>query len=226
MTRSQAKRRVASHHGRHGGLPGCDAHAAAGWNLLGHSYRPARWELLLTDTAGVEVFARAGLAQARPANLYGLAHDFLDASGAQGPRDIDVLSVGNLQPAVQRERLPWLGRLARLAGRRRVEVRTGVFGAGYRALLARARVVFSRSGRCACNGAGAARRAGPGPWPRRGPAQPRPAPAPAGPGHRGGRRCGRLPGGADTRAVIRLMLLVPLMILIRVDDSHRDRASE
>jgi hypothetical protein len=37
-------------------------------------------------------------------------------------RDIDVLFIGNLHPAVQRERLPWLVRLARLARRWNVQI--------------------------------------------------------------------------------------------------------
>src|SRR5262249_8000184 len=48
-------------------------------------------------------------------------------------------------PAVQRSRLPWLGRLARLADRWRVTIDAGVFGDDYRRLLGRARVVFNRS---------------------------------------------------------------------------------
>jgi hypothetical protein len=125
---------------------------AADWNLLWHRYRGlSRCDLLLTDAGGVAAFTRAGLPQARAANLYGLGHDFLDDPAPEGPRDIDVLFVGNLHPAVQRPRLPWLGRLARLAGRWKVVIATGVFGADYRRLLARARVVFNRSARGECN---------------------------------------------------------------------------
>ena len=62
-----------------------------------------------------------------------------------------VLFVGNLHPAVQRERMPWLARLAGLGDRRRVVIQTGVFGEAYRALLARSRIVFNRSIRGECN---------------------------------------------------------------------------
>src|SRR5437868_5336515 len=58
---------------------------------------------------------------------------------------------GSLHPAVQGERLPWLGRLARFAERYRVVIRGGVFGDDYRALLRRARVVFNRSVRGEAN---------------------------------------------------------------------------
>src|SRR5207249_9550705 len=60
-------------------------------------------------------------------------------------RDIDILFVGNLHPAVQRERLRWLGRLASLSDRYSVQIHTGVFGKEYRQLLWRARIAFNRS---------------------------------------------------------------------------------
>ena len=83
-------------------------------------------------------------------NLFGCERAWLEPSEEKA-RDIDVLFVGNLHPAVQRERLPWLGRLARLADHRRVAIRTGVFGAEYCDLLRRARIVFNRSIRGECN---------------------------------------------------------------------------
>ena len=70
-----------------------------------------------------------------------------DAGPPAGLRDIDVLFVGNLNPTVQRERAPWLARLARLGRRWRVQIRTGIFGDAYRRLLHRARIVFHFSAR-------------------------------------------------------------------------------
>jgi len=70
---------------------------------------------------------------------------------AAGARDIDILFVGNLHPAVQRERLPWLARVAQLSERRRVAILQGVFDEEYRRLLGRARIVFNRSLRGECN---------------------------------------------------------------------------
>jgi GT2 family glycosyltransferase/Tfp pilus assembly protein PilF len=120
---------------------------AADWNLNWHHYRHVlpRLELVLTDLPGVEVMQRAGWAHARPANLYGLERPFHQMGGEDAKRDIDILFVGNMNPAVQAERLPWLARLARLCERWRVVVRTGVFGDDYRALLRRARILFNRS---------------------------------------------------------------------------------
>jgi hypothetical protein len=110
---------------------------ATDYNLLWHGYRRCLpWcDLVLTDAPGVEALARDGVADARPANLFGCDRLFLEGPAPEGERDIDVLFVGNLNAAVQRERLPWL---ARLAGRWHVVIRTGVHGPDYRALLPRA----------------------------------------------------------------------------------------
>jgi GT2 family glycosyltransferase/tetratricopeptide (TPR) repeat protein len=126
---------------------------AADWNLLWHHYRRClpSCDLVVTDLLGVEVMQREGIAHARAANLFGCAASFLEPAPADTPRDIDVLFVGNLNPAVQRERLAWLGRLARLSDRWRVVIETGVFGDAYRDLLRRARVVFNHSIRGECN---------------------------------------------------------------------------
>src|SRR5438552_5489518 len=66
-------------------------------------------------------------------------------------RDIDILFVGNLNPAVQRQRLPWLMRLARLGKRWRVAIHAGIFGDSYRKLLARARIVFNHVSQPRCS---------------------------------------------------------------------------
>ena len=125
---------------------------ATDWNLLWHEYRQVLpfCDAILTDEPGVDALARTGIERARPAVLYGVAPNTLDGSNAS-ERDIDVLFVGNLHPAVQRERLPWLARLAKLAERRNVVIRTGISGDECRALMARSRVAFNRSVRSEAN---------------------------------------------------------------------------
>jgi GT2 family glycosyltransferase/Flp pilus assembly protein TadD len=117
---------------------------APDWPLLWHYYRRRlkSCDLALTDAAGVEAMAREGLGHARVANLHGCENALLKDND-EGTRDIDVLFVGNVNPAVQPARGPWMIRLARLAGRRRVVIRAGVFGDTYRRLLRRAKIVFS-----------------------------------------------------------------------------------
>lgn len=127
---------------------------AADWNLLFHRYRRdylPRCDLILTDVPGVAVIKKAGFEHAQVANLFGLEQAFLDYDLATVERDIDVLFVGNLHVAVQAERLPWLARLAQLGQRWNVQIVSGVFGAEYRRLLRRAKIVFNRSIRGECN---------------------------------------------------------------------------
>ncbi|VTR91657.1 family 2 glycosyl transferase : Glycosyl transferase OS=Singulisphaera acidiphila (strain ATCC BAA-1392 / DSM 18658 / VKM B-2454 / MOB10) GN=Sinac_0358 PE=4 SV=1: Glyco_trans_1_2: Methyltransf_24: Glyco_transf_4: Glycos_transf_1: Glycos_transf_2: TPR_7: TPR_6: TPR_10 [Gemmata massiliana] len=123
-------------------------------NLLWHGYRHLlpRADLVLTDAPAAARLRRAGLGHVRAANLYGLDRYFAAALGApETARDLDLVFVGNVSPAVQAGRLPWLGRLAALGARFRVHVAAGVFGAEYRALLRRAKLVFNRSVRGECN---------------------------------------------------------------------------
>jgi len=126
---------------------------AADWNLLWHQYRGvfSRLELILTDEAGVAAMHQAGFPYTCPGNLFGLERPFVDESWEETARDIDVLFVGNLQPAVQAERLPWLALLTEIGERWNVHIASGVFDAEYRALLRRSRIVFNRSIRGECN---------------------------------------------------------------------------
>ncbi len=122
-------------------------------NLLWHHYRRALplCDLVLTDAPSARKLRAAGLQHVEAAPLFGGDRALLEHAWPDAERDIDVLFVGNLDRAVQRRRLPWLGRLAALAGRYNVVIASGAFGADYYGLLARARVVFNRSVRGECN---------------------------------------------------------------------------
>jgi tetratricopeptide (TPR) repeat protein len=103
-------------------------------------------QLVLTDTAAVQAMHRLGITEATQANHFGLQDVFARPVPASSERrTIDVLFVGNLHPAVQRQRLQWLGRLARLGGRWNVHITQGVHGEDYRRLLLRSRIVFNHS---------------------------------------------------------------------------------
>src|SRR5439155_14114407 len=71
------------------------------WNLVWHHLRELapRCELVVADAAGAEAFARLGGPPVRPTILYGCGLDDLAAT-PDTPRDIDLLFVGNLNPAV------------------------------------------------------------------------------------------------------------------------------
>jgi GT2 family glycosyltransferase/tetratricopeptide (TPR) repeat protein len=121
---------------------------AADWPLLWHHYRRRTdCDLVLTDPAGVDVFLHEGFTQVRPANLFGCDPALLENPPASEARDIDLFIAANLHAAVQRERLAWLGRLAKLGRRWNVRIATGVFGDDYRRLLARSRIGFNCSAR-------------------------------------------------------------------------------
>jgi GT2 family glycosyltransferase/tetratricopeptide (TPR) repeat protein len=133
---------------------------APDWPLLWHAYRRCLpgCAVVLTDRVGADRLVKEGVRQARPGSLWGCERLFLETTWPDGPRDVDILLVGNLNPAVQRERLPWLTRLARLGRRWRVAVRTGTFGESYARLLSRTRIVvqFSARGKCGRRSAEAA----------------------------------------------------------------------
>jgi glycosyltransferase involved in cell wall biosynthesis/cytochrome c-type biogenesis protein CcmH/NrfG len=114
--------------------------------LLWQGYRhllPAL-DLVLTDLPSARRLQLHGISQVLPAILYGLPRSFLLAPSDEA-RDIDILCVSNHHPAVQRARLPWLGRVAQMAGRFKVLLATGVWGEDYRAYLRRSRIVFNHS---------------------------------------------------------------------------------
>ncbi len=130
---------------------------AIDWHLMWHFFRSRlrQCDLVLTDAMGADVMAQEDIAASR-ANLFGCDRAFVEDSSQsvdtanQSPppiRDIDVLFVGTLNPIIQRDRVPWLARLANLGRRWRVRIRSGVSGDDYRRLLKRARIVFQFSAR-------------------------------------------------------------------------------
>lgn len=128
---------------------------ARDWNLLWHLYRRLlpRCDLVLSDAAGVEALTREGISPALAVNLIEVERNILEMPPLEeGSRDIDVLFIGNLHPAVARERLSWLGRLAQRGERWKITIGMEGSNDDYRALLRRARVVFNRSTRGESNG--------------------------------------------------------------------------
>jgi len=133
-------------------------------NLLWHCYRRQLpgCDLVLADTETSERLEREARAEGREVrirafNLYGAPASLADSvgrlfqavqDGLENPsydsKDIDILFVGNFNPCVQRERLPLLARVARLADRYRVTIVRDLYGEEYHKLLARARIVFNR----------------------------------------------------------------------------------
>ncbi|MBX3462233.1 MAG: glycosyltransferase family 1 protein [Planctomycetes bacterium] len=104
------------------------------------------FDLLLCDRAGVGLFRRLSFADVRYWCQYAHKRPFHRLHVDAGARDVDLGFAGNLNPAVQRERAPWLERLRRLAvGGTRVEVQTGLRGEAYGRFLNRCRIGWNRS---------------------------------------------------------------------------------
>src|SRR5690606_16416545 len=104
------------------------------------------FDLLLCDRAGVDLFRRLSFADVRYWCQYAHKRPFHRLDAGAGPRDVDIGFAGNLNPAVQRARAPWIERLRGLADRGvRVDVRSGVHGEAYGRFLNRCRIGWNRS---------------------------------------------------------------------------------
>ncbi|MEQ1634162.1 MAG: glycosyltransferase [Planctomycetota bacterium] len=105
----------------------------------------SQFDVLLCDRNGVELFEKLGYPDVRYFCQYTFKRPFHERR-LDAPRPTDVAFAGNLNPAVQRERAPWIARLCNLESRGiRLEVRQGVNGAAYGDMLGRSRIGFNRS---------------------------------------------------------------------------------
>src|SRR5436190_3871311 len=112
--------------------------------LLWHYYAHVlpSCDLVLAQPTAAEFFTRAGLKQARIVPLCDFPLLPAAPSDSSAVRDIDILFAGGVDSNADREKLPWLGRLARLGERWRVSIRANVADEERRQLLGRARIVF------------------------------------------------------------------------------------
>jgi tetratricopeptide (TPR) repeat protein len=116
---------------------------AADWPLHWHYYRrlAPHLDLIWTDARGTELFQAAGLRNVRAVVPLGRP------TSPPGPdpaakRDLDLVWVGNFNPAIHGDRLPWVVRVARFSERYRVRIVPGLDTDGIRPLFERARVAF------------------------------------------------------------------------------------
>lgn len=99
------------------------------WNLV-QPHQAETLELydhIFTDRPGVGILNRMGHQNVEFWPMWG--HD-PNASRLipDVPKDWDIGMIGNLNADVQRERAPWLARVARLANRYRIRIAGGVYG--------------------------------------------------------------------------------------------------
>ena len=88
------------------------------------------FDYLFTDRAGVRVLQAMGHGNAEFWPMWGHDPEFTTVLPGV-PKHWDIGMIGNLNPVVQRERAPWLARVARLADRFRVRIAGGVHGEEY-----------------------------------------------------------------------------------------------
>jgi tetratricopeptide (TPR) repeat protein len=116
---------------------------APDWPLHWHYYHrlAPHVDRLWADIHGCERLAAAGVANTRVVVPFGCPGG-LPAVAVDGPRDLDLVWVGNFNAAIHRDRLRWATRVARLGGRYQVRFASVVDPARARPLLTRARVAF------------------------------------------------------------------------------------
>jgi hypothetical protein len=108
----------------------------------------ARYDVVLTDKPGVEIFKGHGLTDGMvtPQHIRPLYSQITPAHYPHDvEKDIDVLFIGNLNHAAHRERAVFLERLAKLSDQYRIVITTGIQGDAYGRLMSRARIVFNHS---------------------------------------------------------------------------------
>lgn len=104
------------------------------------------FDVLLCDRAGQDLFAALSFADVRYWNQYAHKRPFHRRFDDVDARSIDVGFAGNLNPVVQRERAPWIGRVRNLASQGvTVEVRNDVRGTAYGRFLNRCLIGWNRS---------------------------------------------------------------------------------
>ncbi|MCA8969925.1 MAG: glycosyltransferase family 1 protein [Planctomycetes bacterium] len=107
------------------------------------------FDLLLCDHSALPVLGRLPFARVEPWCQYSYRPDVhrprVSDDGREPERDIDISFVGNLDPIVQRDRMPYLERIAALEDSWRVHIGSAPQGREYGELLARSRIAFNRS---------------------------------------------------------------------------------
>lgn len=108
------------------------------------------YDYMFTDRAGVRVLNQMGYENVEFWPMY--AHDPVLSRVIPGVEKVwDIGMVGNLSAAVQRERTPWLARVARLANRYRVRIAGGVFNEEYARMINATKITFNHAFKVSLN---------------------------------------------------------------------------
>jgi tetratricopeptide (TPR) repeat protein len=102
------------------------------------------FDYLFTDRRGVRILNRMGYDHAEFFPMWGHDPEFSRVMpGVEKTWDIGM--IGNLNAQVQRERAPWLARVAQMADRYKVRIAGGVYGDNYTRMLNATKITFNRS---------------------------------------------------------------------------------
>ena len=123
------------------------------WNLALQTLRKTltRFDVIVTDTAGVRAFERLGFQNVMAWPLFSYDPSLHRVLDEQGERDLDVVMVGSLNHDVHARRARILALASDLAGAYRVRFCSGVHGEAYARLLNRAKIVLNCSVRSELN---------------------------------------------------------------------------
>ncbi|MBM3270475.1 MAG: glycosyltransferase family 1 protein, partial [Candidatus Sericytochromatia bacterium] len=119
--------------------------AISDWNVNFRNLVPClgAFDLVVGDSSGMQLLRAQDVRRAQYWPMY--SYDPALHVPGSGEKAHDLAFLGNLNHRVQRERSRYLHKVASLAGRHRVLVGAGYFGAEYAAVLQASALVFNRS---------------------------------------------------------------------------------
>lgn len=116
------------------------------WNLCFETVKQTAhiFDYLFTDRQGVDVLKYHGIKNVDYLPIFSFnPHQHRAMPDVENI--YDILFIGNLNHAVQRERSKWLYRLSMLSNKYKVKILTGIFGDEYTKVMNQAKIVFNRS---------------------------------------------------------------------------------
>lgn len=102
------------------------------------------FDYIFTDRRGVDILGRMGFEHVGFFPMWGHDPEFSRVM-PEVEKVWDIGMLGNLNAQVQRERAPWLARVAQLSDRYRVRIAGGVYGEAYTRMMNATRITFNRS---------------------------------------------------------------------------------
>jgi tetratricopeptide (TPR) repeat protein len=125
----------------------CTTIAVVGdWNLGFYAIKEnlKKFDWIVTDKAGVEVFKRAGYRNIDYWPMFSFDPD-LHKVLPDIKKIYDIVFIGNFNHMIHSERAGWLSRVSKLGSRYNVKLLSGIYGEEYARVLNQAKIVFNHS---------------------------------------------------------------------------------